>query len=80
MVTLSGAVNSREMAELAQEVVAQIDGVKNIRNDLTYPGSATGPESSASPEPKIPSALPEPRVAEDPTAPVERIAPPPAKR
>jgi hypothetical protein len=41
------------MAEQAQEVVAQIDGVKNIRNDLTYPGSATGPESSASPEPKI---------------------------
>jgi len=71
VVTLSGAVNSKERAEQAQEVVAQIDGVKNIRNDLTYPGSATVPESSASPEPK---------VAEDPTAPVERIAPPPVER
>ncbi len=80
VVTLSGAVNSKEMAEQAQEMVAQIDGVKNIRNDLTYPGSATVPESSASPEAKIPSATPEPKVAEDPTAPVERIAPPPAER
>jgi BON domain-containing protein len=80
VVTLSGAVNSKERADQAQEVVAQIDGVKNIRNDLTYPGSATAPESSASPEAKIPSASPEPKVAEDPTAPVERVAPPPAER
>ncbi len=80
VVTLSGAVNSKEMAEQAQEVVAQIDGVKNIRNDLTYPGSATVPESSASPEAKITSASPEPKVAEDPTAPVEKVAPPPAER
>ena len=71
VVTLSGAVNSKERAEQALEVVAQINGVENIRNDLTYPGSATVPESSASPEPK---------VAEDPTAPVERIAPPPVER
>lgn len=80
VVTLSGAVNSKERAEQALEVVAQINGVENIRNDLTYPGSAAAPEPSSSPEAKIPSALPEPKVAEDPTAPVERIAPPPAER
>ena len=47
VVTLSGAVKRKERAEQALEEVAQINGVKNIRNDLTYPRSAAAPESSS---------------------------------
>src|SRR6202048_4378443 len=55
VVTLSGQVDSKEKAEQAQEVVAQIDGVKNIRNELIYPGSATGPAPSAPPVSSAPA-------------------------
>jgi hypothetical protein len=67
VVTLSGNVDSKEKAEQAQEVVARIDGVKNIRNELIYPGSATGLAPSAPPVFSVPA---------EPTAPVERVAPP----
>jgi BON domain-containing protein len=67
VVTLSGQVESKEKAEQAQEVVARIDGVKNIRNELIYPGSATGPAPSAPPVFSAPA---------EPTAPAEKMAPP----
>ena len=62
VVTLTGEVDLKEKAEQAQEVVARIDGVKNIRNELIYPGSVTGPAPS---EPPVYSAPAEP------TAPAE---------
>jgi hypothetical protein len=62
-----GKVDSKEKAEQAQEVVARVEGVKNIRNELIYPGSATGP---------APSALPVYSVPAEPTAPAEKVAPP----
>jgi hyperosmotically inducible periplasmic protein len=67
VVTLTGEVDSKEKAEQAQEVVAQIDGVKNIRNELIYPGSAAGPAPSAPPVSSAPA---------EPTAPAEKVAPP----
>jgi uncharacterized protein (UPF0210 family) len=67
VVTLTGEVDSKEKAEQAQEVVAQIDGVKNIRNELIYPGSAAGPAPSAPPMSSSPA---------EPTAPAEQVAPP----
>jgi hyperosmotically inducible periplasmic protein len=67
VVTLTGEVDSKEKAEQAQEVVAQIDGVKNIRNKLMYPGPAAGPAPSAPPVSSAPA---------EPTAPAENVAPP----
>jgi hyperosmotically inducible periplasmic protein len=67
VVTLTGQVDSKEKAEQAQEVVARIDGVKNIRNELIYPGSATGPAPSAPPVSSAPA---------EPTAPAENMASP----
>lgn len=67
VVTLTGQVDSKEKAEQVQEIVARIDGVKNIRNELIYPGSATGPA------PSEPSVSSEPA---EPTAPAEQVAPP----
>jgi osmotically-inducible protein OsmY len=67
VVALMGQVDSKEKAEQAQEVVAQIDGVKNIRNELIYPGSATGPAPSAPPVSSAPA---------EPAAPAENVAPP----
>jgi hyperosmotically inducible periplasmic protein len=67
VVTLMGEVDSKDKAEQAQEVVARIDGVKSIRNELIYPGSVTGPAPS---EPSVYSAPAEP------TAPAEKVAPP----
>lgn len=67
VVTLTGEVDSKEKAERAQEVVAQIDGVKNVRNELIYPGSAAGPAPSAPPVSSAPA---------EPTAPAENMASP----
>ena len=67
VVTLMGKVDSKEKAEQAQEVVTRVDGVKNIRNELIYPASATGPAPSAPPVYSVPA---------EPTAPAEKVAPP----
>ena len=67
VVTLTGEVDSKEKAEQAREVVAQVDGVKNIRNELIYPGSAAEPAPSAPPVSSAPA---------EPTAPAENVAPP----
>ncbi len=67
VVTLTGQVDSKEKAEQAQEVIARIDGVKNIRNELIYPGPAAGPAPSEPPVSSEPA---------EPTAPAEKVAPP----
>ncbi len=67
VVTLMGKVDSKEKAEQAQEVVTRVDGVKNIRNELIHPASATGPAPSAPPVYSVPA---------EPTAPAEKVPPP----
>jgi hypothetical protein len=47
-VMLTGAVDSRTTAEHAQEVVARLDGVRDVKNDLVYPSTHAQGESSKS--------------------------------
>ncbi|MBV8054920.1 MAG: BON domain-containing protein [Deltaproteobacteria bacterium] len=39
MVTLTGGAPSEQNAQYVQEVVASVDGVKAVNNDLNYPHS-----------------------------------------
>jgi hypothetical protein len=48
IVMLTGAVDSRTTAEHAQEVVARLDGVRDVKNDLVYPSTHVEGESSKS--------------------------------
>jgi osmotically-inducible protein OsmY len=47
-VMLTGAVDSSTTAEHAQEVVARLDGVRDVKNDLVYPTKHAEQESSKS--------------------------------
>ncbi len=46
VVTLSGNVDTQATAEHAQMVVARLSGVRDVVNDLKYPGGATGMNSA----------------------------------
>jgi len=48
IVILTGAVDSRTTAEHAQEMVARLDGVRDVKNDLVYPTKHTQEESPKS--------------------------------
>lgn len=56
VVTLSGKVDSSDVAQHAQEVVARLDGVRAVRNKLEYP--AAGESDSPAPEQAPPATQP----------------------
>ncbi len=56
VVTLSGGVDSAATATSAQEIVAQLVGVKQVVNDLKYPAASGGPTSMAEPPAIAPRA------------------------
>ena len=46
-IMLTGAVDSRATAEHVKEVAARLDGVRHVRNDLTYPSSYSDTDASS---------------------------------
>ncbi len=56
VVYLSGSVDSAATAASAQQIVAQLVGVKQVVNNLKYPAASGGPTSMAEPPANAPIA------------------------